>query len=89
MLIHEAMLHAKTMGYKIVYTDHSLFGFSDAGSIMVNKLLKFTASVVDHSIAVSHTCRENLSLRACIRPGNISGARNVDGVSHLLGLSYY
>lgn len=27
---HEAILFAKTMGYRVAYTDHSLFGFADA-----------------------------------------------------------
>ena len=52
---HEAILHAKTMGLKTVFTDHSLFGFADGGSILANKMLKFTLSDVDHVICVSHT----------------------------------
>jgi phosphatidylinositol glycan class A protein len=43
------------MGLKTVFTDHSLFGFADAGSILANKMLKFTLSDVDHVICVSHT----------------------------------
>ncbi|KAM2287673.1 hypothetical protein ACFXTI_028648 [Malus domestica] len=31
-------MHARTMGYKIVFTDHSLYGFADAGSIHMNKV---------------------------------------------------
>jgi len=54
-LCHEAILHARTMGLRTVFTDHSLFGFADAGSILTNKLLKFTLSDVDHVICVSHT----------------------------------
>lgn len=30
VMSHEAILFAKTMGYRVVYTDHSLFGFADA-----------------------------------------------------------
>lgn len=30
-------MHARTMGYPVVFTDHSLFGFADASSILVNK----------------------------------------------------
>lgn len=40
---------------RTLFTDHSLFGFADAGSILTNKLLKFTLSDVDHVICVSHT----------------------------------
>jgi hypothetical protein len=54
-LCHEAILHARTMGLRTVFTDHSLFGFADAGTILTNKLLKFTLSDVDHVIGVSHT----------------------------------
>lgn len=54
-LCHEAILHARTMGLRTVFTDHSLFGFADAGSILANKMLKFTLSDVDHVICVSHT----------------------------------
>jgi phosphatidylinositol glycan class A protein len=54
-LCNEAILHARTMGLYTVFTDHSLFGFADAGSILTNKLLKFTLSDVDHVICVSHT----------------------------------
>jgi phosphatidylinositol glycan class A protein len=31
-MAHECILHARTMGVKAVYTDHSLFGFADLGS---------------------------------------------------------
>ena len=57
-LCHEAILHARTMGLRTVFTDHSLFGFADAASILTNKLLKFTLSDVDHVIGVSHTWYE-------------------------------
>lgn len=69
---HEAVVHGHTMGLATVFTDHSLFGFADAGSILVNKLLKFTLSDVDHVIAVSHTCRENTVLRANLDPQMVS-----------------
>jgi phosphatidylinositol glycan class A protein len=82
---HEAILHAKTMGLKTVFTDHSLFGFADAGSILANKMLKFTLSDVDHVICVSHTwcvlpfrgwwlmgSKENTVLRAALDPAMVS-----------------
>eukprot|EP00126_Sphaerothecum_destruens_P014631 Sdes_comp26015_c0_seq1m22894 len=40
-LCHDAMFHARTMGIKTIFTDHSLFGFADASSIITNKFLKF------------------------------------------------
>ncbi len=51
----EAILHARIMGVKACFTDHSLNGFADASSILTNKLLKCTLSDVDHVICVSHT----------------------------------
>lgn len=51
----EAILHARAMGMRTVFTDHSLFGFADAASILTNKLLKFILSDVDHVICVSNT----------------------------------
>ncbi|KAF3481048.1 uncharacterized protein GIQ15_03807 [Arthroderma uncinatum] len=69
---HEAILHARTMGLRTVFTDHSLFGFADASSILTNKLLKFTLSDVDHVICVSHTCKENTVLRASLDPLMVS-----------------
>ena len=49
------MFHARTMGLKTVFTDHSLFGFADASSILTNKVLKFSLADVSHVICVSHT----------------------------------
>ncbi|KAF7562418.1 hypothetical protein G7046_g1718 [Stylonectria norvegica] len=71
-LCNEAILHARTMGLRTVFTDHSLYGFADAASILTNKLLKFTLSDVDHSICVSHTCKENTVLRASLDPLMVS-----------------
>lgn len=71
-LAHEALLHAKTMGLKACFTDHSLFGFEDTGSILTNKLLKFTLSDIDHVICVSHTSKENTALRGSLNPRDIS-----------------
>lgn len=60
----EAILHARTMGIKTVFTDHSLFGFNDTASILTNKLLTFFLADVDNVVCVSHTARENTVLRA-------------------------
>lgn len=71
-MCHEAIIHGRTMGLRTVYTDHSLFGFADAASILGNKLLKFTLSDVGHVICVSHTCKENTVLRAALNPTAVS-----------------
>lgn len=67
-MCHEAILHARTMGLRTVFTDHLLFGFDEWALIMGNKLLKFTLTDVGHVIAVSHTCKENTVLRASLHP---------------------
>ncbi|CAM9301311.1 unnamed protein product, partial [Discosporangium mesarthrocarpum] len=76
VMAHESMLFAKTMGYRVAYTDHSLFGFADAASIHLNKIMKFTMCSVDHAICVSNTCRENLVVRATLPPESISAIPN-------------
>ena len=70
-MAHEAVLHARTMGLRTVFTDHSLFGFADASSILINKVLKFTLADVHRVICVSHTSKENTVLRACIPPARV------------------
>lgn len=69
---HEAMFHARTMGLKTVFTDHSLFGFADASSILTNKVLKFSLADVSHVICVSNTSKENTVLRSRINPHHVS-----------------
>ncbi|EEQ89575.2 phosphatidylinositol N-acetylglucosaminyltransferase gpi3 subunit [Blastomyces dermatitidis ER-3] len=85
---HEAILHARTMGLRTVFTDHSLFGFADAGSILTNKLLKFTLSDVDHVICVSHTCKENTVLRASLDPLMVSVIPNAVVAENFRPLSH-
>jgi len=60
------------MGYKTVYTDHSLFGLADLACININKILKYFLSDIDHCISVSHISKENLTLRASLNPYDIS-----------------
>ncbi|CCM01208.1 uncharacterized protein FIBRA_03256 [Fibroporia radiculosa] len=67
-LAHEGILHAHLMGVRTVFTDHSLFGFDDAASILTNKLLEAALRNVDAVICVSHTGRENTVLRAKLAP---------------------
>ena len=67
----ECLVHAKSLGYKIVFTDHSLFTFGDTSSIQINLVLKMSLTEVDAAIAVSHCNKENLTLRARIDPSII------------------
>ncbi|WFD36396.1 phosphatidylinositol N-acetylglucosaminyltransferase [Malassezia cuniculi] len=73
---HEAIFHARLLGIKTVFTDHSLFGFADTSSILTNKLLKFALCDVDHVVCVSHTGRENTVLRAALRAEDVSTIPN-------------
>lgn len=70
-LCHEALMHARTMGYKVVFTDHSLYGFADIGSIHMNKVLQFTLADVSQAICVSHTSKENTVLRSGLPPAKV------------------
>ncbi|EPQ53706.1 glycosyltransferase family 4 protein [Gloeophyllum trabeum ATCC 11539] len=63
-LAHEGILHSHLLGVRTVFTDHSLFGFDDAASILTNKLVEAALRNVDAVICVSHTGRENTVLRA-------------------------
>jgi phosphatidylinositol glycan class A protein len=76
LLANECILYARTMGYHVCYTDHSLFSFSDFSSIHINKLLQSVVSDIDHIICVSNACRENLVLRAKIHPMYVSTIPN-------------
>lgn len=60
------------MGFKTLYTDHSLFALNDAASFHVNKILKFILADIDHAISVSHISKENLCLRASLDPTLVS-----------------
>ncbi|CAD6953223.1 unnamed protein product, partial [Tilletia laevis] len=71
-MAHEGILYARSLGIRCVFTDHSLFGFADAASIMTNKLLRFVLSDVEHVICVSHTGKENTVLRAALDPKDVS-----------------
>jgi phosphatidylinositol glycan class A protein len=67
-LANESIAYAAEMGLASVYTDHSLFGFDDLASVILNRVMKATLSTVNAIICVSHTCRENLIMRANIDP---------------------
>lgn len=65
VLAHEALFHAKALGLVTCFTDHSLFGFSDASAILTNKLLQASLACTQ-VICVSHTSKQvslSLSLR--------------------------
>mmetsp|Transcript_26994 Transcript_26994/g.38701 ORF Transcript_26994/g.38701 Transcript_26994/m.38701 type:complete len:469 (+) Transcript_26994:51-1457(+) len=73
---NESLVYASTLGLATVYTDHSLFGFNDVASVVLNQVLSATLSTVDACIAVSHTLRENLILRAKLDPQNVFAIPN-------------
>lgn len=65
-MANESVVYAATMGLASVYTDHSLFGFDDLASVILNRVLQTTLSTVDAAICVSHACRDNFLLRTKI-----------------------
>lgn len=64
----EAILHARTMGIKTVFTDHSLMGLHGFGEMWGNKMLMACLSDVDAVICVSHVGKENTAIRAHLDP---------------------
>ncbi|CAL0313931.1 unnamed protein product [Lupinus luteus] len=70
-LCHDTLLNSRIMGYKVVFTDHSLNGFGDLGSIHMNKVMQFTLADVSQAICVSHTSKENTVLRSGLRPEKV------------------
>ncbi|KAL9180174.1 hypothetical protein ACHAXT_008144 [Thalassiosira profunda] len=69
---NEAITYAAELGLASVYTDHSLFGFNDIASIVLNRVLKVTMSTVGAVICVSNTCRDNFILRAKVAPSIVN-----------------
>lgn len=67
-IAQESILHANSMGIRTVFTDHSLYGFDVLGSVLLNKLLKFTLASVDRVICVSNICKENMMVRTGLDP---------------------
>lgn len=63
VLVHDALLAARSLGLATVFTDHSLFNFHDPAHVNLSKYLAFTLSGVDAAVAVSHAARENLVRR--------------------------
>ena len=62
-MANEAVVYAGTLGLASVFTDHSLFGFDDLASVVLNRVLQTTLLTVDAAICVSHACRDNFVLR--------------------------
>jgi phosphatidylinositol glycan class A protein len=70
-MANESLVYASALGLPSVYTDHSLFGFDDLASVILNRVLQTTLATVDAAIGVSHTCRDNLILRAKLDPQRV------------------
>jgi phosphatidylinositol glycan class A protein len=72
----ECAFHAKTLGKRVVHTDHSLFAFDDLACVNINKVVKSYFTDVDQLISVSYTGRENIILRAMINPRQCNALPN-------------
>ncbi|BGP24600.1 Phosphatidylinositol N-acetylglucosaminyltransferase GPI3 subunit [Rhodotorula toruloides] len=77
----ETIMHARTMGVKAVFTDHSLFGLGNMAEIWGNKMLKGCLSDVEAVTCVSHTSKENTVLRGALNPSLVHVIPNAVVVS--------
>merc|ERR1711971_1177564 len=71
-LAHEALMIASLLDIPTVFTDHSLFGFSDASAVVTNTFLRYSLANSDHCICVSHTGKENTVLRSGVPKTSVS-----------------
>ncbi|SGY49241.1 BQ5605_C001g00757 [Microbotryum silenes-dioicae] len=78
----EGIFHARTLGVKAVFTDHSLFGLGNMAEIWGNKMLKGCLSDVEAVICVSHTGKENTVLRGALNPSIVHVIPNAVVASH-------
>ena len=62
------MTIAKAMSIKTIVTEHTHFVYNDIGCINLNKMCKWYLKDIDAAIAVSHACKDNITLRAKINP---------------------
>ena len=64
----EGIFHSKMLGLNVVFTDHSLYGFTLLDEVSINKVLRIFFIDVDQTISVSNIACENLILRGLINP---------------------
>eukprot|EP00043_Microstomoeca_roanoka_P013237 m.129617 g.129617 ORF g.129617 m.129617 type:complete len:438 (+) comp15700_c0_seq1:46-1359(+) len=86
-LCHEALLCGSLLGLKTIYTDHSILDMTEFSNRAVAKILAFTLSHTQHSICVSHTCREHLVLNTGVDANVTSVIPNAVDASHFQPLS--
>lgn len=80
-LANEALFAASLLNIPSLFTDHSLFGFSDMSAIVTNTFLQYSLSNTSHTICVSHTGKENTVLRSKVPMNQVSVIPNaVDSV---------
>ena len=64
----EGIFHSKMLGKNVVFTDHSLYGFTHLYEVSINKVIRVFFVDVDEVISVSNIAVENLILRGLINP---------------------
>lgn len=62
-MAHEVMFHAKALSINTVFTDHSLFGFNDFGSMIHSSVVKQSLVQCNHIVCVSHVGKQNKALQ--------------------------
>ncbi|GMS84092.1 hypothetical protein PENTCL1PPCAC_6267, partial [Pristionchus entomophagus] len=76
-MAHVALFHGWQLGLRTVFTDHSLFGFADASSILMNLLaMQYSLAQLNKAICVSYTSKENTVLRSRLDPHKVSTIPN-------------
>uniref|UniRef100_A0A1L8E3K0 Putative n-acetylglucosaminyltransferase complex n=1 Tax=Nyssomyia neivai TaxID=330878 RepID=A0A1L8E3K0_9DIPT len=66
------MLVASLLDLRVIFTDHSLFGFADLSAVVTNKFLQISLCTCNHCICVSHIGKENTVLRASVPAHKVS-----------------
>lgn len=72
----ECVTLAAAMGYHVVYTEHSNFGFTNSADLHLNRLCRFVLSQADDTVAVSHVSRQNVLQRCFLDPSRVHAIPN-------------
>lgn len=67
-MAHEVMFHAKTLGIRTVFTDHSLFGFNYIAATIHSQVVKLSLLQCNHIICVSNVGKANKALNLQAAP---------------------
>ena len=72
LLVIIMIVLSRIMEIPCVITQHSLFDFNDLGSIELNRVYRLFNKMISHTICVSNTVRENVTLGSHMEPAESS-----------------